>query len=286
MREWRGLAFLAWLTFERQLATRKTLLAIGLLTMLVLVTILWARRSPPGELPVSRGTRNQGSATASRQQGDQTPTDPKRLSERRVGRFINRVVMPFYIGFLLPILCLIHATAALGEERDDRTLVYLMMRPLSRWRIYLAKGIGVLPLILLTSMGGLAAICVAIDPDGWMAWKLTWMPLLRGTVAYTSLFLLAGALLPRPVVLAVVYAFFVETLLGNMPGTIKRIAISFHVRCLIFDQGSDFGLEIPPRLQFAPISGEAAALVLDVATVGLAVLGAFLFHRREFTEFS
>ena len=49
------------------------------------------------------------------------------------------------IGVLLPLVAVIVGTSALGSELDDGTIVYLLARPVPRWRIVivkLARGLG------------------------------------------------------------------------------------------------------------------------------------------------
>lgn len=262
MRQWRGLTYLTWLTFRRQLAARKTVVALVLILLCALATLAWSRtfRLPPD-------------------------ADPARVTKAMNG-FVEAILMPLFVSFLLPILALIYATAAIGEEREERTIVYLLIRPLSRYRIYLAKALGTVPLVLAVGLGGFALVCLASGRVGGICWDLFPMAIVRGCVAYTALFLLFGAIFPRPMILAVVYAFFCETLLGNMPGTIKRLTISYHCSCLMFDAGSIVGIHPDRERQFIPISGWAAAWVLDLASLALLALGAYLFHRKEYRDFA
>jgi ABC-2 type transport system permease protein len=262
VREFRGLSYLAWITFRRQLFARKTGIAVVLIVMAALATLVWARRGMPriddDDVNVPVG----------------------------VTRFVRMIIMPIYISFLLPVLSLIYAASAIGEERDERTLVYLLIRPLSRYRIYLAKGMGILPLVLAVGVGGFLLICAAAGPAGWETGRLFDGAVMRGCIVYTALFLLFGAVFHRPLVLAVCYAFFCETLVGNMPGTIKRLAVSFHTKCLMYDVGRPFGVTPDSDAQFVAISGDTAAWVLDLVALFLFALGAYLFHRKEYRDFA
>lgn len=260
MREFRGLAFLVWLTLQRQATGRKAVVAGVLLAMLSLVAVLWARRNGL-ELGASEVDRN-----------------------KALQRYTSQLVLPVYVSFLLPILAMIYATGAIADEREERTLVHLLIRPLARFRIYLAKGLGILPLVMLVGVGGYAAVCLCAGSTGRLALQLYWPAIVLGALGYSSLFLLFGGLLPRPVILAVVYAFFVESLLGNTPGTIKRIAVSFHVQCMIYSEGHSFGVKAPAELQFGPISGRSATWVLGIAALGLLAMGAWMFQTKEFRD--
>lgn len=260
MQELRGLGFLIWLTIRRQATGRKAIVAGVLVGLLCLATVLWARRNAPA--------------------ADAEPA----AQNAAVVQFARRVIMPAYLHLLLPIVILMHAVAALGDERDERTMVYLLARPLARWRLYIAKGIGVLPLALAWGLGSFWLLCLCAGPTGLHAWRLFWPAIARACIAYNSLFLLFGAIVPRPLVVAVVYSFFVETLVGSMPGTIKRISVSFHAQCQMYEYGAPIGLTVGNAAEFLPVSGTSAGLALELGAGLLLVLGAVLFHRREFWD--
>jgi len=54
------------------------------------------------------------------------------MSERRFDQLIIRTV--------LPLVALVFGTGALGSELEDGTIVFLLTKPIRRWRIALAKG--------------------------------------------------------------------------------------------------------------------------------------------------
>ncbi|MCY7419659.1 MAG: ABC transporter permease subunit [Chloroflexi bacterium] len=43
------------------------------------------------------------------------------------------------IRTVMPLLALVFGTAALGSELEDGTAIYLMVKPIARWHILLAK---------------------------------------------------------------------------------------------------------------------------------------------------
>src|SRR5687768_15068087 len=73
--------------------------------------------------------------------------------------FSRWVVFFIFLGFLMPLWNLSFGTSALGTERESRSLVWLLTRPLPRSSIYLAKFLGVLPWCLALNLGGFALIC-------------------------------------------------------------------------------------------------------------------------------
>jgi hypothetical protein len=91
-----------------------------------------------------------------------------------------------------------------------------------------------------------------------------------------------GAFFKRPAIVALVYSFFLETLMGNMPGYLKRVSISFYTRCMMFDAARDFGVEPEKPSIYLAVDGWTACTVLLSVTVVLLVLGMYFFSRTEY----
>jgi ABC-2 type transport system permease protein len=204
------------------------------------------------------------------------------LNESPFFRFSNAVVFIIFVSFLLPLWCLSFATEALGGEREGSSLVWLLTRPLSRPAIYLAKFVALLPWCFGLAVGGFAILCLAGGRPGWKALQLYWPAVVCGTLAFAALYHLMGAFFKRPAIVALVYSFFLETLMGNMPGYLKRASISFYIRCMMFDAGQEFGVEPEKPSVYLAVDGTTACMVLLGVTVVLLLLGMFLFARTEY----
>jgi ABC-2 type transport system permease protein len=194
------------------------------------------------------------------------------------------LVFSIFLGFLLPILSLSFATEAVGGEREARTLVWLLTRPLPRVSIYLAKFVALLPWSLGLNLGGFALLCAVAGRPGHLAFRLYWPAVLGGTVAYCALFHLMAACFRRAAVVALVYSFFLETILGSMPGTMKRISLSFYTRCLMFEAARPYGVHPEKPSVYLPVEGVTAWSVLLGVTVVLLVLGAAVFGRSQYQD--
>ena len=53
----------------------------------------------------------------------------------------DRVLDTLVVRFVMALVALIVGTAVIGSEIEDGTAVYLMVKPIARWRIVLAKAI-------------------------------------------------------------------------------------------------------------------------------------------------
>ena len=188
------------------------------------------------------------------------------------------------VSILIPLWSLSFATEGLGGEREGRTLVWLLTRPLPRAAIYLAKFVALLPWCLAINLIGFLVICLAAGDAGRLAFRLFWPAVLMGTLAFSALFHFFSAWARRPTVVGLVYAFFLEVLLGDMPGLMKRASISFYVRCLMFDAAEHTGLTPDRPSMYLPVDGQTAWTVLISATVSLLIAGTYVFSRREYAD--
>jgi hypothetical protein len=198
--------------------------------------------------------------------------------------FSRFLVFSVFISFLLPLWSLSFATEALSGEREERSLVWLLMRPLSRPAVYLAKYVALLPWALGLNLGGFAVLCLAAGAPGRVVFGLYWPAVLGATLAFTALFHFMGAVFRRAALMAIVYSFFLETILGNMPGYLKRVSVGFYTRCLMFDAAQAYGVQPEQPSVFLPVGPAAAWGVLLGATAALLAAGMWVFARTEYGD--
>lgn len=209
--------------------------------------------------------------------------------------FSRTVLLGLYLGFLLPLLSLAFASQSLGGEWEDRTLIWVLTRPLPRPLIYLAKFVAAAPWTFGLTLGGWFLLGVL---GGWNAlWAAShlWPAAALGTLTYLCLFQLLGAAFRRSTIIGVAYAFVLETLVGSMPGMVKRISVAFYSKCVLYDLAARVGLDqpsgkhrsgvVPDRaIFFLPVDGWTAVVVLLSAAALLFVIGMIVFSRREYRD--
>jgi len=194
------------------------------------------------------------------------------------------VVFAVFVGFLMPLWTLSFATSAIGAERESRSFIWMTTRPLPRSAVYLAHFFAVLPWCLGLNLIGLFALCAAGGPSGQEAFRRYWEATLFGTIAFTALFHFIGAIFRRPAVVALLYSFFFETLAGDMPGTLKRLSISFYTRCMMYDEARKWGFEPERPEVFQSVGLETARWVLIGTAVVLTAFGMWWFARSEYKD--
>jgi ABC-type transport system involved in multi-copper enzyme maturation permease subunit len=290
----RAWAFLVGFAIRRQARVRQMVgIAIGLLVICLLLvgafTVSggwWDRYEWRLERAKPYAMEQFGGALVHAAVDQSEYMDRFRHETRPLAVFSRWVVFLLFLGFLLPLFSLSFATGALGQEREGRSLVWLMTRPLPRSGVYLAKFLGMLPWCLALTVGGFGLLCLAGGETGRRAFVLYAPGVTAGTLAFAALFHLFGALLPRPSIVALLYAFFFETLLSELPvpGTLKRLSINYYTRCLLYSAAEGEGVPVESSSLFVPVSPTTAWIVLLAVTVGLTALGMWLFARMEYRD--
>ncbi len=296
--------YLVRLSVQRQSRSHQmvwvALMLLGLTTTIILLTAARNRwgmhhwRSPRGSGPRFEQFLESGqllryavpwSPPAAAFQDSLLLTSRELLAHSGFYVFSNSIVFVVFMSFLLPIWSMAFATDALGGERESRSLLWLLTRPLPRWSIFLAKFVALLPWALALSLGGFAILCLAAGAPGRQALTLYWPAVVLGCLAFCSLFHLMSACFRRAAIVALVYSFFLETILGNMPGYMKRISISFYTRCLMFDQAATLGVGPPQRPSiYLPVDGPTAVWVLVGLTLAFLAAGTVVFARTEYQD--
>ncbi len=241
-------------TLRRQLISRQTLACVALTLLCALIVVAWSRQDSP---------------------------TVKKLAEH--------VLVPTFIGFLIPIYAICYGASGIGGEREDQTLIYLLIVPIPRPLVYATKACAGLILVSGWSAATLTILCRLAGEPGNRLFAVFLPAAVQGGLAYASLFLLVGAVFRHGTIISLVYWFFLEVLFGNLPGIVKRVSIAFYVRCMIYDAGAE--LELGPvskvaREMFLPVTGSTALTALSAATIGLILAGIFLFDQREFRDAS
>jgi ABC-2 type transport system permease protein len=198
--------------------------------------------------------------------------------------FARYVAVAVFLGFLLPLWSLSFATEAIGGDREQNSLIWLLARPLPRPAVYLAKFVALLPWTIALNVGGFALLCAAGGRPGLAVLGLFWPAVVCATLTFAALFHLMGAAFRRPAVVAIGYSFFLEIILGNMPGYLKRVSIGFYAHCMMFEAAERHGVVMDQPTVYQPVDGTTAMIVLLTATAALLALGTVVFSRIQYHE--
>lgn len=168
------------------------------------------------------------------------------------------------LGLLVPLAALVFAAPALGDPAEDKTLVYLWLRPVPRSVIAVAAwgaslvAAGVLGVL---SLGALAAASRA-GADLVVA-ALAAAAL--ATMAYVGIFLCLGLMVRRALIWGLAYLLIWEGFVARSGTAVARLSVLVYARTILADVAG----QPPPRLAASiPV---AIITPLAVGAVGVAL---------------
>ena len=198
------------------------------------------------------------------------------LSDDYTNVILERLFDLLLVAVVLPLVVAILATTALGDDVEDRTLSYILLRPIPRWQIVAAKYVSVVvlsavPLLLMgAAMAGVAFIDDAEDLNDY---ENVIRPILGivaglalGVLAYSAAFMWLGLISGQALGLAIVYVFVWEGAAANIFGGIRYLSIRSYSLITMREAGGSTLYEISPvagaEIAVAVALGGAAAIVI------------------------
>ncbi|HLV80440.1 MAG TPA: ABC transporter permease subunit [Chthonomonadaceae bacterium] len=147
----------------------------------------------------------------------------------------NTLSSGLVFGFTLVILSVVFGTGVIAQEVEQKTIVYLLTRPVPRWRIALIKFLAAV--VATTATVWIASVLLAVTaygPGGLVHSRLgrDLLILPVGALAYTALFLLLATLLNRPLLVGLLFAFFWESWVPGLPGNFQKLSLMAYLRVL------------------------------------------------------
>lgn len=178
------------------------------------------------------------------------------------GDFVNVMIDGMVVTGVMPIVTMALATTAFGNEVEDRTLYFLMLKPISRVSITLAKLLAVFVVAAPPVVASGTVATVAAGGSGRAA-AATAIALVVGVAAYASVFTWAGLLTQRALAFGLVYMLVWEGLLSSFLGNIQYISIRGYTLALLhgIDQNGFESIELRVIEFPAAIVGVIAAIV-------------------------
>ena len=167
----------------------------------------------------------------------------------------------------MPIVALVFAAASLGDLREDRTLVYLWLRPIGRAPVVIGAWLGSIIISLPFTLPALVLSGVLLDAGSDVIVAAA-VATAVGVVAYTAVFVLLGLRVRNAVIWGVGYVLRWEGLIAQFGTATARVAIRGYTRSIlasITDVDLDLG-------ELSLASGIAGALIITVIALVLAVV--------------
>ncbi len=190
------------------------------------------------------------------------------------------VTILFFI--VLPVASLVFGAGALGDERRDGTLSFILLRPLPRSLLAAAKLLGAW--LATLAVVGVGAACMSVVLglrfSDWGTLGPLLLAVALSSLSYVSVFLVLGYLTQRAVLIGLVYAFIWES---GMTTAVTSLAT---VSLMRIGLGAYAGLVPASRVYLTdllgavrPGAGGAVAKALVIAVLAVASVAGLLRYR-------
>jgi ABC-2 type transport system permease protein len=190
---------------------------------------------------------------------------------------VDRILDPMIIQTILPLVALVFGTAALGSELEDGTAVYLIIKPIPRWRIIGAKLLVAAGLTVVLIMPATVATGILVAGFGPGSLATTFAYALAASVggaAYASAFVALSAFTGRALIIGLAYTLIWEGLLAGLLEGTRFLSIRQATL------GIAAGLDEPPFGQ-TPLAFPLSVAIIAVVIAGSFVLGSLRLARFE-----
>lgn len=162
------------------------------------------------------------------------------------------------LSIVLPFGSLLVASDVFGDLRDERTLVYLWLRPMRAWSATAGAAGAALTVVVVLLVVPLIVAGLILD-----------VPMAGGAllaaVAYVGVFLAFGMLLSRPLLVGLLLLLVWENVIGSLSAATARLTIRSYAASLVVEEGWDVGTPVGRSLTASlavPLAVAAAGLLL------------------------
>ncbi len=173
---------------------------------------------------------------------------------------------------ILPIVTMALATTAFGNELEDKTLGYLVLKPVSRLRLVAPKfAVIVLMAGPLLVLSGVVTTLIAFDADARAAAAVA-VGIAVGSIVYASVFMWLGLMTTRALGFALLYVFLWEGVLATFLEGIRFLSIRSYTLSIMY------GID---DVRLATLDGSAIGLPAAAAGAGIVTAIFFLLTVRR-----
>jgi ABC-2 type transport system permease protein len=190
--------------------------------------------------------------------GDRVIVDGSTLIDQQARWTAGPLMSRLVVSLLLPLCALVFGTAAIGSEIEDGTAVYLLSKPIARWRVILSKllvawvatllivipAAAIAGFIAMAGAGGHvggavggtvqlargaritipAGVTVTVE-SGFGVLPAFLVALVAGSFIYTALFVALSIFTSRALIAGLLYVFFWEALLTSLFGGLRIFSV-------------------------------------------------------------
>lgn len=196
-------------------------------------------------------------------------SDPPSLRSLR-SNMGQAIFLNMYATLLLPISVMVLASAAFGDEIDDKTLYILALKPISRFRIVFEKFLAIILVTVPVIWGSILIVWAVLSWGNFemmrdMIWPMLTASLV-GICGFGSIFLAVSLFIRRTLLFGMFYVTIWEGALSTFLPGIRSFSISHYGRSMFVNLLDD------PRITIDNVS-DTNRIIVTIGIVMLVSLG-------------
>jgi ABC-2 type transport system permease protein len=140
-----------------------------------------------------------------------------------------------FLPTILPFLALVIGSSAIGEERDDGTILYLASTPLPRVSIVLPSIVAAALTTIALCLPGLAIVIALAPGDDFSVTAAAWAlaSVVVAACAYAAVFGALSLRVKRPVVVGLIYVLFWEGSIATFAPSARWLSLGAYARAVV-----------------------------------------------------
>ena len=174
------------------------------------------------------------------------------------------------LSILVPIVALIFASASLGDTREDGTLVYLWLRPISRLSVSTGAWAASVTIALPLTVIPMTISALLLDAGNRVV-TATIITSILAVVAYSGLFVTLGLIVKNPVLWGLAYIFIWEAIVASFAKPAAALAVSGYSRAIITGRTN-----VEFDYLFDPAQSVSILMLIIITIAGIALSSARL----------
>ena len=174
------------------------------------------------------------------------------------------------LSILIPIVALIFASASLGDTREDGTLVYLWLRPISRFSVSTGAWAASITIALPLTVIPITISAILLDAGNSVV-TATIITSILAVLAYSGLFVTLGLIVKNPVLWGLAYIFIWEAIVASFAKPAAALAVSGYSRAIITGRTN-----VEFDYLFDPSQNVSILMLIIISIAGIALSSARL----------
>ena len=201
--------------------------------------------------------------------------DPREVAIGLVGGLV--------LNLVLPLVALVFGTAAIGQEIEDGTVVYLLTKPVARWRLFAGKVIAawLATTVIVGTSAAVAAAILLVGRTADLVLPAFVAAVAWGALCYVALFACLSVRFARALIIGLVYVFVWEATLSRFaPGT-RLFSVRQYTVSVVEALAQTPARFVNAQLDTTTAVVMSTAVVLVTCWYGVRLLGRYELRERS-----